>query len=293
MLGLIILYITAFAIIAIVGAATVVFYVVRPRRKTYARALAMGLPLEPGDLGLQAEHADFKLPDDHTTPGWIVTGKKPHGPTALILHGHRDARFGALLRANLIAPYVGHCVVFDWPAHGDCTAPWMTCGTREPDDAVAVLDALPDALRSRPVVLFGYSLGAQIAIKTAGIYPDRFAGVIADGPYRRWDTPIRMRMRHHRVPAWPFIHLAGLLFYFFGLVHRFDRVRYAEKMTAPMLILHGTDDRVCPLHEGKELADAAPSSTFVVIEGGQHNRLDEHDPDTYHAALSEFFGALS
>ena len=292
MLGLALLFLIALALIVLIGSAVTVWVIVRPRRKTYALALARGLPTDPADLALSATEATFSLPGGHTSPGWIIAGKQPTGPTVLVLHGHGDARFGALRFAEQLAPYAGHLVVFDWPAHGDCTAPWMTCGKREPDDAIAVLDGLPDAVRNKPVVLFGYSLGGQIAIKAAGLYPDRFRGVIADGPYRRWDSPVRQRLRHHVAPAWLFMPLVAAVFHITGLIKHFDRAAFAKQISSTLLVLHGTADRVCPIEEGKQLAEAAPQGTFVAINEGQHNRLYLQDPEVYHAALRSFFSTV-
>ncbi len=293
MLGLTILFLTALVLIALLGSASIVWFIVRPKRRTFAIALGIGLPTDPADLGLTADEVMFHLPDHATTPGWIIKGQTPDGPTVLILHGHHDGRYGALRFVNELARYAGKLVVFDWPSHGECTAHWMTCGTREPGDALAVLDGLPDEVRQKPVVLFGYSLGGQIAIKTAAMYPERFAAVIADGPYRRWDTPIRQRLIHHGVPFFIFLPLVAAFFHLTGLIRGFDRVGYAKQLQCPLLILHGSDDRVCPIVEGQELADAAPCSTFVTIQGGRHNRLFEHDPATYHAALSSFFKSIT
>jgi len=292
MTGLILLLLIGLTLLLLSCSGAVVWYIVRPRRKTYAIALAQGLPTDPADLDLVAQTATFTLPDKHTTPGWIITGQNADGPTVLILHGHNDARFGSLLRAAELAPYAAHLVVFDWPAHGECTAPWMTCGTREPNDLIAVLDGLPDPIRNKPLVLFGYSIGAQIAAKTAGLYP-RFVGVILDGPYQHWDSPIRMRLKRYEVPAFPLIHIVGAFFHLTGLIRDFDRAQFTRKIHVPLLVLHGSDDRVCPPHEGKALSDAAKHGRFVLIEGGKHNRLHEHDRETYHTALQDFFHKLS
>ena len=296
MIGLLILFATAYLLIALLGSATLILMIVRPRRKTYAIAVAHDLPTHPSELGLTATDATFNLPGPaptgHSTPGWIITGNNPQGPTVLLLHGHRDCTYGALRFVPPLAPFASHIVVFDWPGHGTCTAPWMTCGKREPADALAVLDGLPDDIRQKPIVLFGYSLGGQIAIKTAGLYPDRFAGVIVDGPYRRWDTPIRLKLKRYRVPAFPFIQITGLVLYLANLIRHFDRVEYAQKITCPLLVIHGTDDRVCPIEEGQQLADAAPNSTFVSIQRGRHNQLHEQAPEQYAKALKQFFHEL-
>lgn len=290
--GLILLFLTAYLLIVLICSAIIIWQIVRPRRKTFAVALAQGLPTDPAELELDAQDATFNLPGNHTTPGWIITGQQPDGPTVLILHGHRDAGYGSLRFAKQLAPYAGHIVVFDWPGHGGCSARWMTCGVREPQDALAVVDGLPDPLRDKPLVLFGYSLGGQIAIKTAATDP-RFAGVIVDGAYRHWDTPVRLRLKKHRVPQTPIMQVVGCIFAATGLIKNFDRAHHARQIQAPLLVLHGTDDRVCPFEEGQQLAEAAPDSTFVPIHEGRHNRLHEHDPDTYHAALAAFFESIA
>lgn len=292
MTGLILLFLIAYALIALVGAGVLVFAIIRPKRKSFAYAIAHGLPGEPSELGLTGEEASFNLPGGYTSPGWIIQGNTQDGPTVLLLHGHRDFTHGAMRFVPTLAPFASNLVLFDWPGHGGCTAPWMTCGKREPDDVIAVLEGLPDELREQPIILFGYSLGGQIAIKTAGLYPDRFAGVIVDGPYRRWDTPIHLRLKRHSVPIFPFVQLAGLFFWCSGLMRKFDRAQYAKKINSPLLVLHGTDDRVCPIEEGQDLADAAPNSTFVPIEGGMHNQLHEQEPEQYRSSLEAFFQQL-
>lgn len=293
MLGLLLLFVIAYLLIAFIGTAIIVFTIVRPRRKSYAYAVAHSLPTEPSDFERAAEEVTFNLPDNHTSPGWIITGDNPGGQAVLVLHGHRDFVHGAMRFVPMLTPHASHIVLFDWPGHGGCTAPWMTCGKREPGDAIAVLDGLPDAIRNKPITLFGYSLGGQIAVKTAGLYPDRFAGLILDGAYRRWDTPIRLKLRCHRVPAFPFIHLTGLLFGLTGLIRNFDRAQYIKRFANPTLVLHGTDDGICPIHEGKELAEAAPNSTFIEVKDGGHNRLHEQAPEQYAEALSDFFQIIA
>ncbi|MEM9415629.1 MAG: alpha/beta fold hydrolase [Planctomycetota bacterium] len=291
---LLLLFAVAFALISLIGSAALLLFIHRPRRKTFAVALALGNPTDPADLELQGEPATFNLPgpgSGYTSPGWIIQGDRANGPAVLILHGHRDARYGALIHAKNLAPYASHLVVFDWPAHGECTAPWMQFGHREVDDVLAVLDGLPAELTRDKPVLFGHSMGAQIGIKTAALH-DRFAGLIADGPYRRWDSPIRTRMKRMRVPAWPFLYPVAAFYRLRGWLPGFDRLRFAEQLNCPLLVIHGTLDPICPHHEGEELAQGAPDGTFAPIEGGGHVHLAGHDPEAYHAALEAFFAKI-
>jgi len=182
MTGLIFLFLIAYLLIATVGSVALVLMIVRPRRKSYAFALAHGLPTDPSELGLTGEEVTFNLPGNHTTPGWIIRGKNPAGPTLLLLHGHRDFTSGAKRFLNAYAPFVAHIVLFDWPGHGGCSAPWMTCGKREPDDAIAVLDGLPDDIRNKPIVLFGYSLGGRSPSRPPGSTPTASPASSSTGP---------------------------------------------------------------------------------------------------------------
>ena len=43
------------------------------------------------------------------------------------------------------------------------------------------------------------------------------------------------------------------------------------RLTAPVLILHGTKDEVVPYRHGKKFADAVPGARLVTFEGGGHN----------------------
>ncbi len=295
--GLFILFLVAFALIALLGSVAMLLAIHRPPRKTFAVALALGCPTEPADLELDGEEAVFTFPDGHTSPGWVIRGQAEDGPTVVVLHGHRDSRYGALYRADLLAPYAGRVVVFDWPGHGDCSARWAHFGQREVADLLSVIDGLPaDRVDGRPAgkpVLFGYSMGAQIAIKAAAEHPEQFAGVIADGPYRHWDSPLRTRLKLMRIPAWPFLYPVGAYYLVRGHLPGFDRLGFAQRLTVPLLVLHGTHDPICPHEEGEALAGAAPQGTFVSIKGGGHINLAGHDRETYHAALAGFFAELN
>jgi len=61
----------------------------------------------------------------------------------------------------------------------------------------------------------------------------------------------------------------------------------------PVLVVHGDDDHVVSLTQGRALFDtiAAPKR-FVTVRGGDHNDLAPSDPDTYWAAVSGFIESL-
>ncbi|MEM9419729.1 MAG: alpha/beta fold hydrolase [Planctomycetota bacterium] len=284
----------------------------KPRRKTLGVVLAMGGAVEPADLELEAEEVTFNLPRDNTTtPGWIIKGSQPDGPVVVVVHGHRDSRFGSLYRAEMLKSYCSYIAVFDLPGHGDAEAKRCLMGDREADDVWSVAIGLdPDMLRGRQLVFLGYSMGAVVAVQAATkaatlVVPGPngqgsdvpLAGVIACAPYRWWDEGLRGQLAKRVLPAWPLVPLVGLALKLapgVGLGQRpgFDVAEDAAKLHCPVLVLHGDADTICPLSAGQAIAEAAPDGELVMIEGGTHNQLLAADYDAVHAALSSFFKKL-
>lgn len=295
MLSLLPLIALAFFFIIFLGTAALVRGIARPPRKTYADAVAAGLPGDPADIELHARELTLTLTDESRTPGWVIQGDRADGPTVLIVHGHGDSRLGSLTWVGLVRTYASEVVVFDLPGHGESQARSSQGGMREPGDVLKVIDQISP---EQAVVLFGYSLGAQIAIAAAAKDAEehsgrRIAGVIADGPYRYWDQPIARLLAMKRYPQQPFIFLAGLFFRITlpGFA-QFDRAEKARQMRCPLLILHGTEDELCPYQAAKEIAEAAPNARLITFEGGHHLDLAEREPDRYRAELERFLNDL-
>lgn len=64
--------------------------------------------------------------------------------------------------------------------------------------------------------------------------------------------------------------------------HRFDSLVLAPQVACPVLVVHGTDDRIVPLSHGRELAAAFPRGTLVVADGNGHADISLH-PQSPHA----------
>jgi pimeloyl-ACP methyl ester carboxylesterase len=54
---------------------------------------------------------------------------------------------------------------------------------------------------------------------------------------------------------------------------RFDRAAQARELACPLLVIHGEQDEVCPVEDGRAIAGAAQDSTLVVIPGAGHHGL--------------------
>jgi pimeloyl-ACP methyl ester carboxylesterase len=49
-----------------------------------------------------------------------------------------------------------------------------------------------------------------------------------------------------------------------------------ERIAVPLLAVHGTDDRVAPFAQGREMAERAPGAELCALEGGDHVAIFTH-----------------
>lgn len=282
------------------GAAMVAWGMARPKREGLALALARGHATEPAEVGLEGQEVVFRLTQDVQSPGWVIPGGDPSGPDAVLLHGFGASRYAGLVRASWAAPYCRQVVVFDQRGSGEATGGWCTFGRREADDAARVAEQLHETAHAsteptepHPVVLYGWSMGAQTAVLAGARYPERFAGVFAEAPFHTRDEPIRIRLRKRRLPAWPSIEIGAAIVRLFGGSGPFDRTADARRLRSPLWVVHGERDTVCPPESGRLLAEAAPEARYVGVPDAGHHDLLDVGKQAYQDALASFFARLA
>jgi fermentation-respiration switch protein FrsA (DUF1100 family) len=124
------------------------------------------------------------------------------------------------------------------------------------------------------LVTYGESLGTGVAVRLASEQP--LAGLILDAPYT--STADVASLTYWYVPvSWL-------------MLDQFRSLDIIQRVRAPILILHGTEDRTIPFAFGEQLYAAAPEpKRFVRIEGGSHTRNLEQGGM---AAVEDFLAAV-
>ncbi|MGP1272843.1 MAG: alpha/beta fold hydrolase [Phycisphaerales bacterium] len=268
----------------------------RPPRRGYAAAVARGLPGDPGELDRPAAYIEFTL-ERAMAPVWAIEGDDPAGPLIVATHGWGRSRLDALVRFDAVRHACSRFLAWDLPGHGD--APGVTqLGATEHRALLELVDrAFRDGMR--PVVLWGWSMGAGVSIRAAGDLgrDGRLAGVIAESPYRIPRTPaanvLHLNGLPHRPTLGPALWIIGLMRGDPGW-RGFDRAEAARHIRAPLLVLHGSEDSVSPPADGRAIAAAAPQGRYEEIEGGTHNGLwlDETSLLACRRSVVAFLGSL-
>ena len=245
-----------------------------PPRRTYASAVARGLPGDPSEMDEpRAFEAWSFSARGSRLEAWTVEGDDPAGPVCVMAPGWGDGRIGALTRLEAVAPVCARVVAFDSAGLGESGGS-CSLGTREVGDLGALIEHVRED--GRALGVYGGSMGGGAAIAAAarGVAID---GIVAEAPYRVAITPARNVMRGAglpwRVNLGPALALLGARFGVGFGWRGFDRAALAEGVACPVLVVHGSEDEVCPVEDGREIAARAPAGELCEIAEGRHNDL--------------------
>ena len=282
----------------------------KPRRRTYAYAVARGIPGEPAELDRPAPFETIpistgpittdRLSAQRTVNAWSITGDNPKGPTIIATHGWGASRIDMLSRFEALRPHASRVILWDLPGHGESPGA-CTLGAREPDALLRVIQTIARGSDDTPahIVLYGYSLGAEVTLKAIAQLDrtdfdqtdlDRsvIEGVILEAPYRHGITPARAVLAASGFPRLLNLPLA------MGLGSLLNRqppnerwhdlaARYAEPLAGPLalplLVIHGDADTISPPADGEAIAQAGRGTLTMVPDAG-HKDLFTHNAPT-------------
>ena len=309
--GVIVAVVLAVKIAALALEPRLTFYPVREYHQTPA---ALGLPF--ADLALRtsdgvgihgwfipaADASSIPAVDAARDPAGRAAPPRPRRPiTLLFFHGNAENIGGGLDLAARTRAAGFNLLLMDYRGYGESEGRPSEQGLYR-DGEAAMLH-----LRSRPgvdpgrIVVWGRSIGAAVAVHLAsrgtvttgatragsaaesgdrGGAP-RVAGVILESPF----TSVPDLLREGG-------HILLLALSRFG-TYRFDSASRIGRVTAPVLIVHGTDDEIAPFELGRRLYELAPGKKdLAAIRGGGHNDLWALHDDEAWDAVRRFLESL-
>jgi alpha-beta hydrolase superfamily lysophospholipase len=128
------------------------------------------------------EDFDVRAPDGVLLRGWKVSPVNPNGNWVLLFHGVADNRMGVLEHARVLLLSGYSVVMMDARAHGASEGPIATYGWLERNDTRATIDAVASSEHPRHLLALGESMGAGIALQSAGA-DTRIEAVVAEASF--------------------------------------------------------------------------------------------------------------
>lgn len=236
----------------------------------------------PATFGLAAEDVDLAAADGTRVRGWFVPAAtdRGRGPAVVVMHGWGSAAADLLPAVGTLTAAGLSTLLVDARGHGRSDPADFMSMPRFAEDVETTVAWLRDDPRVDPdrVGLVGHSVGAGACLLAAAHDP-RIAAVVAIASMAHPAEMIGRSMRARRVPRrveravlHTIEHTIGHAFDDFAPLHTIGRV------DAPVLVLHGMDDRTVPPRDARRLAAAGRDVTLRLVPDAGHDRLDDFLP---------------
>jgi len=188
--------------------------------------------------------------DGERLDGWWRPPPAAERGVVLFLHGTPGTVPDQVWRLDQLKHSGLGILAIDWRGYGGSTGNPTELGLRA--DARAGFDFIRAAAPQSKIAVFGESLGTGPAVALARDRP--VAGVLLNAPY----ASVRRLFELRGLPI-PYRWL---------MKDPFDSEALIGGVTAPLLILHGTDDPAIPVAEAHRLYDAAHEPKMIFIADG-------------------------
>lgn len=251
-------------------------------------AAAHGKPqLPPRDMAIKEVKVSGRS-------AWFVE-KSKNTLCVLLLHGMRANRHSMLRRARFLDRLGYSSLLIDLQAHGQSPGEYITFGYRESEDVRHAVQFLRQSRICQKLVVLGTSLGGAAAVLAQpSIEADAF---ILEGVYGSIEEAVKNRMikRFGELGSW----LAPLMTYQIPLRLNvsLDKLRPAEaikKITVPVYILAGDQDRRTRIQETQRIFDNAPGKKQLwIVKGARHQDLHRYAKAEYEKRLQKFLAEIA
>lgn len=206
---------------------------------------------------------------------WQPADQAETAPIALYLHGARWDVANSAFRIRELQSLGFSVLAIDYRGFGKSAAPYPT-ETYAYEDALAAWQWLASQYPQKPRYIYGHSLGGAIAIDLASKVSDE-SGIVVEGTFTSIPD-VFSTFKWGWLPITPII------------TQRFQSIDKVHKIGSPILVIHGSNDRLILPTLGQKLYNAAAEpKRFILIEGGTHRSTQKVGSEQLKEAMVEFF----
>jgi len=254
----------------------------------------------PGALGLSYEAVTFaSRVDGFCLKGWLI--KAPNNrQTIIFAHGYgknrlqEDVPLLPIVQALVNKGY--NVLMFDFRNSGESAGKLTSLGQYEVRDLLGAVDFVRSRQDlSQKIVLFGFSMGAAVAIM-AGAQELTVAAVIADSPFADLKSYLTENLSlWTNLPPRPFNQTVLITTSLLTGIN-VDGVCPLKEIKnlggRPLLLIHGEADTDIPVENSKLLQKEYPRANLVLIPGAKHVQAFKTDGKRYLREVISFLEKL-
>jgi dipeptidyl aminopeptidase/acylaminoacyl peptidase len=210
----------------------------------------------------------------------------------IIAHGIRWSLFGSYKYVKLFQSLDYNVLLCDLCCHGLSGGSHISYGYYEKDDLSTWVDVLEKKLDEGAVIgILGESLGAASAVQCIR-QDSRIKFCIADSSFSDLAELCKFQIKSMTRLSIPlFIRMTSRLIkkrHGWG-IEDVSPIKYLEKVKTPLLIFHGTKDKLIPAEMAEKLYEkAAGVKQLIMVEGADHVKGFSLQPELYYQSIKDF-----
>lgn len=198
------------------------------------------------------EEVTLDTEDGLSLTAWLVPAAEPRA-AVIVFNGNAGNRAHRLPLAESLAAEGFTVLLTDYRGYGGNPGSPSEAGVAE--DARTALDFITDRVPSAPIVYFGESLGAGVAI---GLATEKApAALILRSPFR--SLPDIAAVHYRWLPS-------SLL-----LKDRYPNLDRIGEIQAPVLVIAGSQDRIVPPDQSRSVFEEANEPKHILMVDAGHN----------------------
>lgn len=202
--------------------------------------------------------------------------------TLVLVHGRRGRKEDYLLVAERFCAAGFRCILPDLPAHGEHQGETACFGVREGHLPAMVLQeaAAKFGFNPQPAGIMGMSMGGAVSVRALSQEGAPWRAAVLVSTFDSLDHVVR-----HQTAGWAGEVLGSVWSRITGWFYQCqtdvaisaaNSAALAPRLKCPVLVAHGTSDRVIPVECGRHLYEALPQGLekrWVEIPGADHDNV--------------------
>lgn len=244
----------------------------------------------------ELEHITIRSRDGLTLHGDFLPAEYQSNKLAICGHGYTGCGLKDCVSIAVFFHRMGYnCLIVDHRAHGKSEGDYVGFGILDRFDMKAWIDCMEKRFEGNAeIVLYGVSMGATIAVMTAGLtsLSPSVKAVVADCAFTSpYDVFAHILKRDYHLPPFPIMNINDMMCrrkagYGFRDYSTLDAV---QATGVPILFIHGRDDDFVPVWMSEKNYKMCRSPKYIlIVDNAAHAASYYENKEAYEAKVKGF-----